>query len=223
MKRGLVLLSLVALPAASLEAQVTADFTPRMGVYIPLENLTVGVDPTTGLPQRQKAETKFTIGSRLGVWFGPTFGLEGVVDYNKSGVTTYLGGVPTTPTAGSHIFAASGRAMLKLHVADNNFAVILNGGAGILDRGGEYINGINPPSTTYTGRTDFAPAAGISFLIRLKKDVAGRIDVDGYTYQAQFSNPIFGTTGQQRQYDLVIMFGLTGPFKNYGIPGDRDW
>jgi len=223
MKRELVLLSLLALSAASLEAQVTADFTPRMGVYIPLKDLTVGTDPTTGLAQRQKAETKFTIGSRLGLWFGPTFGLEGVVDYNKSGVNTFLGGVPNPPTAGSHLFAASGRAMLKLHVADNNFAVILNGGAGMVDRGGEYINGINPPSTTYTGRTDFAPAAGISFLIRLRKDVAARIDLDGYTYTAQYTNPIFGSTGQQRQYDLVIMFGLTGPFKNYGIPGDRDW
>ena len=223
MKRELVLLSLLALSAASLEAQVTGDFTPRMGVYIPLKDLTVGTDPTTGLAQRQKAETKFTIGSRLGLWFGPTFGLEGVVDYNKSGVNTFLGGVPNPPTAGSHLFAASGRAMLKLHVADNNFAVILNGGAGMVDRGGEYINGINPPSTTYTGRTDFAPAAGISFLIRLRKDVAARIDLDGYTYTAQYTNPIFGSTGQQRQYDLVIMFGLTGPFKNYGIPGDRDW
>jgi len=193
MKRGLVLLSLLALPAASLEAQVTADFTPRMGVYIPLENLTVGVDPTTGLAQRQKAETKFTIGSRLGVWFGPTFGLEGVVDYNKSGVTTYLGGVPTTPTAGSHIFAASGRAMLKLHVADNNFAVILNGGAGILDRGGEYINGINPPSTTYTGRTDFAPAAGISFLIRLKKDVDKAYYVEDQSFNQEQAAAVIAT------------------------------
>jgi hypothetical protein len=223
MKRAVVLLSLLALPAASLEAQISGDFTPRMGVFIPLKDLTVGTDPTTGLAQRQKAETKFTIGGRVGMWFGPTFGLEGVVDYNTSGVNTFLGGVQSPPTAGSKFFALSGRARLRLHVVDNNFAVILNGGAGLVDRGGEFINGINPPSTTYTGRTDFAPAAGISFLVRFSKDVAGRLDLDGYTYTAQYTNPIFGSTGQQRQYDLVIMFGLTGPFKNYGIPGDRTW
>jgi hypothetical protein len=223
MKRALVVLSLLALPTVSLQAQVTADFTPRLGVYIPLQDLVVGTDPTTGLPLRQRAETKFTIGSRLGVWFNSSVGLEGVVDYNKSGVSTYLGGSRIDPTAGSHIFAASGRAMLKLHVSDDNFAVILNAGAGLVDRGGDYINGINPPSTIYTGRTDFAPAAGISFLVRVRSDVAARIDVDGYTYQAQYTNPIFGSTGQQRQYDLVIMFGLTGPFKQYGIPGEREW
>jgi hypothetical protein len=220
MKRALVLLSLLALPAGSLEAQVTADFTPRIGVYVPLRNLTVGTDPTTGLPQRQRAETKMTIGGRFGLWMTSALGLEGVVDYNKGGVSTYLGGTRIEPTTGSHFFGASGRAMLKLRPGGDNFAVILNGGAGLIDRGGDYINGINPPSTTYTGRTDFAPAAGISFLVRVRSDVAARIDIDGYTYKAQYVNPIFGSTGEQRQYDLVITFGLTGPFKRYGVPGE---
>jgi hypothetical protein len=220
MKRALLALSLVALPAASLGAQVSADFTPRIGAYVPLRDLIVGTDPVTGLAERVKAQTKLTIGGRLGVWMSPTFGFEGVVDYNKGGVTTYLAGTPQTPTAGSHFFGGTGRAMLKLHSADGPFALILNAGAGLVDRGGDFINGTNPPFSTLTGRTDFAPAAGIAFLLRLRSDVAARIDVDGYTYNAQYSNPIFGTTGQQRQYDLVITFGLTGPFKRYGIPGE---
>lgn len=220
MKRALVLLSLLVLPAASLTAQISADFTPRIGVYVPLKDLTVGTDPTTGLAQRQKAETKLTIGGRMGLWMSPAFGFEGVVDYNKGGVSTFLGGSRIDPTAGSHFLAATGRAMLKLRSGGGNVAIILNAGAGLVDRGGEYVNGINPPSTTYTGRTDFAPAAGIAFLVRLRSDVAARIDIDGYTYSAQYVNPIFGSTGKQRQYDLVITFGLTGPFKRYGIPGE---
>jgi hypothetical protein len=220
MKSALVLLSLLALPAASLTAQVSVDFTPRAGAYVPLKDLTVGTDPTTGLSQRQKAETKFTIGGRLGLWLSPAFGFEGVVDYNKGGVATYLGGSRLDPTAGSHFFAGTGRAMLKLHSAGGGAAIILNAGAGLVDRGGEFIIGGNPPSTAFTGRTDFAPAAGIAFLFRLRSDVAARIDIDGYTYSAQYVNPIFGSTGKERQYDLVITFGLTGPFKRYGIPGE---
>ena len=220
MKRALFALSLLALPAASLGAQVSVDFTPQIGAYVPLKDLTLGTDPLSGLEKRQKAETKLTIGGRLGLWMSPSFGFEGVVDYNKGGVVTYLGGTPVDPTQGSHFFAGSGRAMLKLHSATGGVAIILNAGAGLVDRGGEFISGNTPPSTVYTGRTDFAPAAGIAFLIRLRSDVAARIAVDGYTYSAQYVNPIFGSTGKQRQYDLVITFGLTGPFKRYGIPGE---
>jgi hypothetical protein len=219
MKRALFVLSLLALPTASLGAQVSADFTPRIGAYVPLKDLTVAIDPVTGLVQRQKAETKLTIGGRLGLWVSPAFGFEGVVDYNKGGVTTYLGGVQFDSTLGSHFFAGTGRAMLKLHSGDGPVAIILNAGAGLVDRGGGFISGFNPPSTTYTGRTNFAPAAGIAFLVRLRSDVAARIDVDGYTYNAQYANQ-FGSLGRQRQYDLVITFGLTGPFKRYGIPGE---
>jgi hypothetical protein len=218
MKRALVLLALLALPTVPLAAQVTADFTPRLGVYVPLKDLTVGTDPTTGLAETQRAETKFTIGGRLGIWFAPSFGFEGVVDYNKSGIKTVLGGIPTSPDVGSHLFASSGRAMLKLG-SGQSVAFILSAGAGIVTRGGDFIAGGSPPFTTYSGNTDFTGNAGIAFLVPLTKTVAARIDVDGMTYQAQYSNAIFGSTGSQRQYDLIITFGLTGPFKHYGIPG----
>jgi hypothetical protein len=220
MTRALFALSLLALPTASLGAQVSADFTPRIGVYVPLKDLIVGTDAATGLPARAKAQTKLTIGGRLGLWMSPSFGFEGVVDYNKGGVTTYLSGTPVFPTASSHFFAGTGRAMLKLHTASGGVALILNAGAGLVDRGGEFIAGGSPPASTLIGRTDFAPAAGIAFLVRLRSDVAARIDVDGYTYKARYFSPISGSTGEQRQYDLVITFGLTGPFKKYGIPGE---
>jgi hypothetical protein len=219
MKRALVLLALLALPTAPLAAQITADFTPRLGVYVPLRDLTVGTDPTTGLPQTQRAETKFTIGGRLGIWLAPAFGFEGVVDYNKSGVKSVLAGIPTSPDIGSHLFASSGRAMLKVG-SGGDVAFILSAGAGLVSRGGDFIAGSSPPFTTYSGNTDFTGNAGIAFLVRLSNTVAARIDVDGMTYQAQYSNAIFGSTGSQRQYDLFITFGLTGPFKRYGIPGD---
>jgi hypothetical protein len=217
MKRALVLLALLALPTAPLAAQVTLDFTPRLGAYVPLKDLIVGTDPTTGLARTQRARTKFTIGGRLGVWLAPAFGFEGVVDYNKSGVETVLGGI-SQGDIGSHLFASSGRAMVRL--GSSSVAFILSAGGGLVNRGGEFVTGSSPPFTTYSGSTDLTGNAGIAFLVPLSKTVAARIDVDGMTYSAQYSSPIFGTTGSQRQYDLFITFGLTGPFKQYGIPGD---
>jgi hypothetical protein len=198
---------------------VTAEFTPRLGVYLPLRDLIVVTDPTTGQALTQRAQTKFTIGARLGVWLAPAFGFEGVVDYNKSGVGTVLGGIPVPPDLGSHLFATNGRAMLRLAPA-SRLQVILSAGGGLVTRGGEFISGGSPPFSTYSGNTDLTGNAGIAFLVPLSNSVAARIDVDGMTYNAQYSNPIFGSTGSQRQYDLFITFGLTGPFKRYGIPGE---
>ena len=136
MKRALVLLALLALPTAPLAAQVTLDFTPRLGAYVPLKDLIVGTDPTTGLPLTQRAQTKFTIGGRLGVWLAPSFGFEGVVDYNKSGVGQVLGGIPQADIA-SHLFASSGRAMVRLG-SGSSVAFILSAGGGLVSRGGDF-------------------------------------------------------------------------------------
>ena len=219
MKRALVLPALLALSAAPLSAQVSADFTPQIGVYVPLKDLIVGTDATTGLSLTQRAQKKLTIGGRLGVWMAPSFGFEAVVDYNKSGVKSVLGGIPTTPDIGSHFLASTARAMVRLGQG-SGVAFILSAGGGLVARGGDFINGSNPPITSYSGGTDAAGAAGIAFLVPLSRVVAARIAVDGLTYQASYSSVIFGSTGSQRQYDLVITFGLTGPFKHYGIPGD---
>jgi hypothetical protein len=209
MKRALVLLALLAAATGPVAAQ-TADFTPRIGVYAPLVNLLEFADPGRGF-REDKADTKFSVGGRLGVWFGGNFGFEGTADYSKSGIQAYVNGIPEA-RFGSHIFAASIRPMFRLG-SPSGVAVILSAGGGLVDRGGEYTRDL-------TGRTDLAGAAGLAFLVRISRHVAARIDVDGYTYTAQYGNALAGNTSALRQYDLFITFGLTGPFRNYGIPGE---
>ena len=219
MKRALVLLVLLATAPTALEAQ-SFDFTPRIGAYVPVVNLTEGADPGTGLPVAQKAATAFTIGGRLGWWWSRAFGIEGVVDYNKGSVQSFLNGSRLANNLGSHFFAASIRPMFRLSSPNGNLALILSAGGGLVDRGGVYISGVSPPLTQYTGRTDPAGAAGIAFLLNLSRYVAARIDVDGYTYEAQFRSPGGSSTSALRQYDLVVTFGLTGAFRER-YPGER--
>ncbi|HEX5387379.1 MAG TPA: hypothetical protein VFW66_11795 [Gemmatimonadales bacterium] len=223
MRRSLVLLApwvLLAMPVAGpLAAQVEVDFTPRVGVFFPLEDLTQSTDPFTGLPLTQRAQTKFNLGGTIGVWLSPSFGFEGTADYNRSGVEQFVGGVPQSPTIDSHFFAATGRAMARLG-ANRPVAFILSAGAGLVDRGGDFTNGANPPSTSFNGRTDFAGAGGIGVEVRLSRWVKARLDGDVFTYKAQYSSPAFGSTSDLRQWDAVISFGFTGAFRDYGIPTD---
>ena len=81
-------------------------------------------------------------------------------------------------------------------------------------------NGLFPPATALTGRTDPPAPRGSAFLVRISRHVAARIDVDGYTYTAPVCHRRAGNTSALRQYDLFITFGLTGPFRDYGIPGE---
>ncbi len=218
MKRALVLLSLLATAASPLGAQ-TVELTPRIGAFVPLVNLLESTDPGSGLPREDQATTKFNIGGRLGVWFTGALGIEGVVDYNRSAVQVFIGGA-RQENIQSHIFATSIRPMLKLSSPSRNVALIFSAGGGLVDRGGEYLSGLSPPVTQFTGRTDVAGAAGIGLLVKLNRHVAARIDVDGYTYMAQYRSAVGGNTSRLRQYDLFITFGLSGPFRNYGVPGE---
>jgi hypothetical protein len=220
MQRSLVLqaaLALFALPAAA-HAQV--EFTPRLGVYVPRSDLIQGTDPISGFPTAAKAETKLTIGGRLGVWLNRYFGLESVVDYNKSGVQQFVNGARVAPTIPSHLFATSGRLMGKVHGPGDKVGLILSAGAGLVDRGGQFIQGTNPPATSLSGRTDFAGAGGVGFLFKISRHVAGRFDADVYTYKAEYSSAASGSTGTRRQWDLILSFGLTGAFRDYAMPGN---
>lgn len=212
MKRALVLLALLVTVAAPLRAQ-TVELTPRIGAYVPLVNLIEGTDLLTGAPREYEAGNKFNIGGRLGLWFGRSFGFEGVVDYNTSPVKTTEGGPGLPSRISSHLFAASIRPMLRLNSPSGNVALILSAGGGFVDRGGAFGGGVFP-GTDFTGRTEVAGAAGIGLVVKISRYVAARIDVDGYTYEAQYIDPAL------RQYDLFITFGLSGPFRNYGIPGE---
>jgi hypothetical protein len=204
MRKPLLLLALVTLGPAPLAAQVQAELTYRIGAFVALEDLTATVD-AFGNSLAIKQETKFSIGGRLGVWLIPFFGLESIVEYNKSGRTSFLNGVPQS-TVGGHLLAASARGVLRLGQRDGRIALLLSGGGGLVDRGNATVAGLRT-------RTDFGPVAGAGLRVNLTPDVAARIDVDGYTYRPEFINAAGESITGKRQYDLWITFGLTGAFR----------
>jgi hypothetical protein len=205
MRRPLLLLALAILSPNPLAAQVQAELTYRIGAFVALEDLEATVN-ASGNSLTTKQETKFSIGARLGVWLIRFFGLESTVEYNRSGRTSFLNGVPQS-TIGGHLLAASARGVLRLGQPDGPIALVLSGGGGLVDRGGAAVAGLST-------RTDFGPVAGAGLRVNLTPDVAARIDVDGYTYRPEFIEAPGQTITGKRQYDLWITFGLTGSFKD---------
>lgn len=191
---ALVLTAGLAVPLA---AQMTVDFTPELGAFVPLQNLLNG-------PPVTRHQTRFAIGGRVGLWLGPSFGLETTAAYSEPKVVTRVNGVNVDATD-ANIFAGSLRGVVKLGSADRGVALLLSAGAGLVSNGGAYGSG-------RSGHLKFAPAAGLGFLARLTRDVDARLDVDGYDYRPQLTDVDGVVTTYRRQYDLLIMLGLTGRF-----------
>jgi hypothetical protein len=198
--RRLIATALLALVARPAMAQVTVDFTPKLGAYVPLENFTDKGVVT-------KRQTQFAIGARLGLWFSPSVGLEGTVDYSKPDLDTRFNGVSVSSVSGT-IFAASLRPAVKLSSPSGATALLLSAGGGIVSEGGDVTAGL-------AGKTDIAPAAGVGLLVRLTRVVDARFDVDGYSYKPTLTDANGNTLAARRQYDLFVSFGLRGVFGRF--------
>jgi hypothetical protein len=203
MRRLVLVLAFVTLGQAPLAAQVQAELTYRIGAFVPLEDLRATVD-AAGNSLTVSQDSRFSIGGRLGLWLDPYFGLEGTIEYGRSGQTSFLNGVPQSAAAG-HVLAASARGVLRLGKPRGRIAFVVSGGGGLTDRNDLAIAGLG-------SRTEFGPVAGAGLRVRLTPAVTARIDVDGFTYRPDFIDAAGRTSTGERQYDLWITFGLTGPF-----------
>jgi hypothetical protein len=198
--RRLIATALLALVARPAMAQVTVDFTPKLGAYVPLENFS-----ETGVVTRHS--NQFAIGGRLGVWMSPSFGIEGTVDYSEPSLNTRVNGV-TVSSVSASIIAASLRPTVKLSAPSGAMALVLSAGGGLVSQGGDATTGLR-------GRTDLAPAAGAGLLVRLTRKVDARVDVDGYSYKPTLTDVNGNSLVGRRQYDLFVSFGLRGVFGQF--------
>jgi hypothetical protein len=198
--RRLIATALLALLARPAAAQVTVDFTPKAGVYVPVEHFS-----DAGVITRH--QTQFAIGGRLGLWLSPSLGLEGTVDYSEPSINTLVNGV-NVGSVPANIFAASLRPTVKLSSRNGVTALVLSAGGGIVSQGGQFAAGLR-------GKTDLAPAAGVGLLVRLTRVVDARFDVDGYTYTPTLTDVTGAAITGRRQYDLFIAFGLRGQFGRF--------
>jgi hypothetical protein len=177
------LIPLFALPPA-VAAQVTVEFVPYAGVYLPTQNLVDPVVPNpSGYSQASlKQKAAVARGGRLTVWWRH-LGVEASVGYSPSGVSTvgaYVG------DSSAHVNTASVRALMRISPTGGSPWLRLGGGVGWVSRGGGAYSEWGTTLTSVCGTSSRAGvvSAGAGF-----KFAGGwltlRLDADDYLYRAR--------------------------------------
>jgi len=228
------LIPLFALPCV-VAAQVTVEFVPYAGVYIPTQKV---VDRFSGglvgcncqLSLKQKAAV--ALGGRLTVWWTSHFGAEATLDYSPSGLSIVAG---QPADSSGDVFTASARAVMQVSPAGGSPWLRLGGGVGLVSRGsGAYSDRDGSPSVCGTSSFAGVVSAGAGFKLG-RGGVALRLDAEDYLYGARLyvngESPGCGNQYQCRYYgrpqvcnllegtspvnkfqdDLVLSVGLAVP------------
>lgn len=196
--RPLVILALVGLPAALSAQQLS--LSPQIGFYIPTENL-YRLTSTGTSGDDFKLEAGPSFGARLGLWFGSRFGIEASGSYVPT--TFQFGSSGSSPTTqDARLFVGTGQAVLYLLPRTSIVSLFLNGGVGVVSRGGVAFTGAAKSS-------DVGGVVGAGASLRLGGiQLTAGADLLGYraTYQGSQS-----TAQELTQKDISIKLG-------FGIP-----
>jgi hypothetical protein len=166
---------LFALPSA-VAAQVSFEFLPYAGIYLPTQKL---LDHSTSsfcncqVSLKQKA--RVALGGRLTMWCA-----EAALGYSPSGVST-VGAQP--PESSAHVITASARVLRQISPTGGSPWLRLGGGIGLVSRGGAAYSEASTGKPSVCGTTRFAgvvaAGAGLKFG---RSGLALRLNAEDYLY-----------------------------------------
>lgn len=176
------------------------SFAPQIGFYIPTEQLVQGVQGEGFDAAELEAGPSF--GARLGLWFGDRFGIDVSGNY-----------VPTTfkftddgsnvASQDAKLFNGAAQAVFFILPRTSPIALYLNGGVGVVSRGGVAF-------TNAANKTDVAGVFGGGAGIRLG-GLALTVGADLFAYTAKVEQGVT-TESSFKQKDVQLKLGLGIPF-----------
>lgn len=180
------------------------SLAPEIGVYIPTEHLVVATDGTVG-----ELETGLSLGARLGLRFGDRIGLFVSGTYVP---TTFAldpaGGEPERRDA--RLFNGTGQVVVHLLAPGGLLSVFLNGGVGVISRGGVAF-------TDAAETTNVSGVAGAGASVRLG-GIALTAGAELFSYRARYEAGGLGSS-ELSQRDIQIRLGLGFPLGGGGMMG----
>ena len=228
---GLILV--FALPSA-VAAQVTFEFVPYAGVYLPTQKL---LDHSLywlcncQLSLKQKAGV--ARGGRLTLWWTSHLGAEVTLGYSPTGLST-VGAQPRDSSG--HVITASVRVLRQISPTGGSpWLLRLGGGLGYVSRGGRAYTELSDGSPSVCGTSRFAGVVSAGTGFKFGRRLALRLDAEDYVYRSGLyvhgEDPGCGAPGQYQcrgyvqvctffetasptnrfQDDLVLSVGVTLP------------
>lgn len=188
---------LVALAAPPNAAAQRLSIAPEIGFYIPTENLVEISNGTAG-----KLEAGPSFGLRLLVGLGRRVSLSVGGSYVPTTFEFRASGGPVTERD-ARLFTGAGQLVLYLIPPSSPLSVFLNGGAGVVSRGGVAF-------TDDAKDTDISGVFGAGATIRLG-GLAVTAGADAFTYKAKYEGAS-AVESELTQLDINLRLGLGVPF-----------
>lgn len=192
---ALVIVGAVAAPSDSWAQRLS--ISPEIGFYIPTENLQEIASGTAG-----ELEAGPSFGLRLGIGLGRRVSLSVGGAYVPTTFTLPSSGGPVQEQD-ARLFTGAGQLVLYLIPPSSPLSIFLNGGVGVVSRGGVAF-------TDEAENTDVSGVFGGGASIRLG-GLAVTAGADAYSYKAKYE----GTTAVESditQLDINLKLGLGVPF-----------
>lgn len=194
---GLALGAMLATIAAPAAAQ-QFSLSPQVGLYVPTDVMyDVG---TTGDVYKLRAGPSF--GARVGLLFANRIGLD--VSGNYVPTTFRLrNGTTQISSEPAKLFTGAGQIVVFLIPASSPLTVFVNGGVGVVSRGGVAF-------TSETAKSNVSGVFGGGAAIRLGP-IGLHVGADLFAYNATYQGAQ-ATAQELRQLDVQLHAGLGVPF-----------
>ncbi len=194
---GLGLLFAAAHPAHAQQLSLA----PTVGLYIPTSEL---IKAASG--EQFKQQVSFSLGGRIGVWFGSRLGVEATAQYAPSLLKFSTGGL--NDEASANILMGSGRLSYFIVPERQPLAILVSGGVGVINRGGDAYADVQ-------NKTDITGTIGASARFRVGSLIQLQVNVEDYIYSPGFA----GAAGAEDkiQNDIQLSFGVGIPLLGLGI------
>ena len=185
---------LVASPAAAQRLSLS----PTIGVYIPTSEL---VKAANG--QEFKQEVALAVGGRLGLNFGPRFGLVSSVSYVPSSLRFSFNENETKTDA--NLLFGTARATYYVVPTTSPVWFNLNGGGSLVKRGGEAYDSLED-------KTDIGGVVGATVGFNLRGFLSLYVAAEDYIYGTSFVEA--GSLEEKRtQNDVQLAIGFGVPLQ----------
>ena len=189
---------LLAIPVSASAQKLS--FTPQIGFYVPTDQLVSGISGQPFDAAEIKAGPSF--GARLGLWFGDRFGVDVSGNYVPTTFSVLDGGSEIA-SENAQLWNGAAQAVVYILPRTSPVSLHLNGGVGLVTRGGAAFSEMNDKS-------DIAGVFGAGVGIRLG-GMQLNVGADLYTYTTKVDEVTTGETSF-KQNDIQLKLGLGIPF-----------